>query len=80
MLRRYGRMCVGCRAWRRLYPTTGPCRICGRDLHLGESGACRLCMKQAQMLGPAARPWTWKGRTGTGSSCSSRMPNGAYNC
>ncbi|MGW3730231.1 hypothetical protein [Streptomyces sp. NPDC000851] len=52
MLRRYGRMCVGCRGWRRLYPSTGPCRICGRVLHLGETGACRLCTKQAQMLRP----------------------------
>ncbi|MBT2399404.1 hypothetical protein [Streptomyces sp. ISL-100] len=52
MLKRYGRMCVGCRGWRRLYPNSGPCRVCGRELHLGENGACRLCTKQAHLLRP----------------------------
>ncbi|MFF4316966.1 hypothetical protein [Streptomyces sp. NPDC001507] len=52
MLRRYGRMCVGCRGWRRLYPNADSCRICGRILHLGGTGACRLCTKQAQKLRP----------------------------
>jgi hypothetical protein len=50
MLRRYRRMCLGCRAWRQLYPNARPCRTCGRELHLGEAGACRLCTKQAYLL------------------------------
>lgn len=43
---------MGCRGWRRLYPDSGPCRICGREPHLGETGACRLCTKQAYVLRP----------------------------
>lgn len=61
MLRRYGRMCVGCRAWRRLYPVSGPCRICGRELHLGDTGACRLCTKQAYALRPRRHALDLKG-------------------
>lgn len=45
---RYNWTCWPCRWWRTHYPE-GVCDFCGRLARIGNSGACRLCVEQAQM-------------------------------
>jgi hypothetical protein len=50
--RTYGWLCRGCRTFRTQGHAAGPCPACGRTLHLGHWGVCRLCYKQASMMRP----------------------------
>lgn len=42
-----GWRCSSCRWWHTHYPL-GDCQYCGRSTHVGEQGACRLCIEQAR--------------------------------
>jgi hypothetical protein len=46
---RYNWTCWPCRWWRTHYPE-GVCDYCGRLARIGNSGACRLCVEQAQII------------------------------
>jgi hypothetical protein len=46
---RYNWTCWPCRWWRTHYPE-GTCDYCGRLARIGNSGACRLCVEQAQIV------------------------------
>lgn len=48
-------LCRGCLTFRRQNHATGACPACGRTLHLGNWGVCRLCYKQASMVRPQYR-------------------------
>lgn len=46
VIRQHDWRCWSCRGWRSRHPT-GDCPYCGRQMPLGEHGACRLCWHQA---------------------------------
>jgi hypothetical protein len=41
--------CWSCQWWHTHYPG-GDCQYCGRHTHVGEAGACRLCIEQARSV------------------------------
>lgn len=40
-------LCHGCMGWRDQNPGAAPCLVCGRELAVGDRGACRLCWRVA---------------------------------
>lgn len=44
-----GWRCWSCRWWRSHFPV-GDCQFCGRNTHISEQQACRLCLEQARVL------------------------------
>ncbi|WP_224274269.1 hypothetical protein [Nocardioides lacusdianchii] len=57
---RYNWTCWPCRWWRTHYPE-GTCDHCGRLARIGNSGACRLCVEQAQITQEAGRALDYAG-------------------
>jgi site-specific recombinase XerD len=49
VLAKHNFLCWGCRYWRTRLPV-GRCPYCGRQMPLGDAGACRLCWRQALHL------------------------------
>lgn len=45
---RHNWTCWSCRWWHGHYPK-GTCAFCGRDSHVGEQRACRLCLENARL-------------------------------
>ena len=57
---RYNWTCWPCRWWRTHYPE-GTCDYCGRLARIGNSGACRLCVEQAQISQEPGRALDYTG-------------------
>ena len=57
---RYNWTCWPCRWWRTHYPE-GTCDYCGRLARIGNSGACRLCVEQAQITQEPGRALDYAG-------------------
>lgn len=53
--RHRGWLCQACIGWRELNPTTGACRVCRSERHLGRGGYCRLCWRTASTAHTEAR-------------------------
>lgn len=57
---KYNWTCWPCRWWRTHYPE-GTCAFCGRLARVGFSGACRLCVEQAQVTQEPGRALDYAG-------------------
>jgi site-specific recombinase XerC len=45
-----GWLCKGCSGWRAAHPRIAGCRSCGRQRHVDDDQACRLCRKQRSFI------------------------------
>ena len=57
---KYNWTCWPCRWWRTHYPE-GTCTFCGRLARIGYSGACRMCVEQAQITQEPGRALDYAG-------------------
>ena len=67
---RHNWTCWSCRWWSSHYPK-GTCAFCGRDSHVSDQRACRLCLENARLQQEPGRAPDLPPPTSTASSCSS---------